>query len=67
LFGFQEVADELLAMPGRNLHMNSSIFQPKKIQNFLFLMFLKFKMLYLTSLVELRSLGFFGGSIDSLE
>jgi hypothetical protein len=37
------------------------------IQDFLFLMFPKLRRLYLTSLVELRSWGFFGGSIDPIK
>jgi hypothetical protein len=43
----------------------SRYFSPKMI-HFPFLMFLRFKRLYLTSLGELRNWGLFGGSIDSL-
>jgi hypothetical protein len=44
----------------------SKYFPLKMIQNFLFLMLLRFKRLYLTSLEELRNWGFVGGSTDSL-
>jgi hypothetical protein len=42
-------------------------FPPKMIHNFWFLMFPRFRRLYLTNLVELRSWRFFGGSIDSFK
>jgi hypothetical protein len=58
------VADELLGMPGRNLQINSQIFPLKMIRYLLFLVFLRFRRLYLTSVDDLRSWGFFGGSID---
>jgi hypothetical protein len=54
-FKFREMADELLGMPGRDMQMDSQRFSPR------------IKRVYLTSLVELRSWGFFGGSIDSFK
>jgi hypothetical protein len=44
----------------------SKYFAPKMVQNFPFLMLLRFRRLHLTSLEELRNWGFVGGSTDSL-
>jgi hypothetical protein len=57
----------LLGMPGRSIQMDPQIFPPKMIHNFRFLMFPRFRRLYLTNLVELSSWRFFGGSIDSFK
>jgi hypothetical protein len=61
------MADELLGMPGSECNWIPRYFPLKIIQNYLFLMFPRFRRLYLTSPVELRSWGFFGGSLDSFK
>jgi hypothetical protein len=61
------MADELLGMPGRNMQMISRHFRPKMKYIFLDLMFSRLKKFSLTNLVELRSWGFFGGSLDFIK
>jgi hypothetical protein len=58
------LADELLEMSGSNMQMDSLAFPSENDTIFLFPMFPRFRRLYLTRLVELRSWRFFDGSID---
>jgi hypothetical protein len=58
-FRIQKMADELLGGAKKGHANDSQTFPPKMIQNFPFLMFPRFKRLYLTSLVDLGSWGFF--------
>jgi hypothetical protein len=61
------MANVLLGMPGRNLHMDHQIFPPENDTKFSVLMFLGLRRLHLTFPEELRDWGFIGGSIDSLK
>jgi hypothetical protein len=54
-------------MPGKDIQMDSQTFPPENDTIFFVSDVPRFKRPYLTSLVELRSWGFFGGSIDSFK